>query len=67
MKRTENECVNCGLPCIGDTCPYKRVTRYYCDECGDECTLYEYEGKELCIGCVQELLIESLTVVPGSE
>lgn len=52
MKRTESECVSCGFPCMGEACPYFRVTRFYCDECKDEAELYEYEGKELCADCI---------------
>lgn len=36
MKNVESECVDCGLPCLGSGCRYYRVTRYYCDDCGDE-------------------------------
>lgn len=56
MKRTENECVDCGLPCRYHACPYYRVTRFYCDRCGGETTLYHFEGKELCIHCIESLL-----------
>lgn len=48
-----NECVDCGLPCLGNICPNRNVTRFYCDKCGDEVeTLYEYDGMELCESCV---------------
>lgn len=56
MKRTECECVDCGLPCIREGCRYYRVTRYYCDECGDETQLFEFEGEELCIYCIERRL-----------
>ena len=55
MKVTENECVGCGLPCF-DSCPYKNVTRHYCDECGEEEELYYFDGKELCIECIKKHL-----------
>jgi hypothetical protein len=54
--KTENECVSCGLPCLGSSCPYRNVTRYYCDECGEETELYYYDGMELCIDCIESLL-----------
>lgn len=63
MKKTVNECVDCGLPCLGKSCPNYFVTRYYCDKCGDEAPLYHYDGKELCIECIKELLEK----VEGSE
>ena len=63
MVKVENECVDCGLPCIGSSCPYMNVTRYYCDDCYDEATLYEYDGQELCADCV----LKRLPVVEGSD
>ncbi len=65
MKRIENECVGCPkeLGCMGNSCPYKNVTRFYCDRCGDEATLYYYEDKELCADC----LVEQFDMVEGSE
>ena len=36
MIQYENECVNCGLPCLEQACPYKNVAHYYCDNCGSE-------------------------------
>lgn len=56
MIRLENECVDCGLPCIGTLCIYKDVPHFYCDECGNEDDLFEFEGKELCISCIKERL-----------
>lgn len=54
---TENECVDCGLPCIFESCKYFRVTRLYCDECGDEQEdLYHFDGQELCIDCIEKRL-----------
>ncbi len=63
MRRTENECVDCGLPCIGDSCQHRRVTRFYCDECGEEAQLYEYEDRQLCGDC----LLNEFKIVEGSE
>ena len=59
----ENECVGCQLPCIYSSCPYYDVKRFVCDECGEEATLYEFNGQELCIECIAKQLI----VVEGSE
>ena len=63
MKKVENECVGCDLPCIGDSCSYRKVTRYYCDECGEETTLYHWDGEELCLDCI----MNELQVVEGSD
>ena len=56
MKKIINECLNCPkeIGCIGDACPNKNVARFYCDECGEEETLYCYEDKELCLECLTE-------------
>lgn len=52
MKKIHNECVNCNLPCMGDSCPNRKVARYYCDNCEREDVLYKYEGQELCFECL---------------
>lgn len=54
MKKRENECVDCGLPCLGSSCPNRNVLRFYCDRCGEEAQLYHYDGEELCISCIEE-------------
>ena len=56
MHKTENECVSCGLPCWGDSCPYRNVTRYYCDKCGEELSdIYDYDDMELCEDCLKDI------------
>ena len=62
MMSIENECVDCGLPCLGESCPFRNVTRYYCDKCNDEAPLYYYGGMELCAECI----LEQLDKVEGS-
>ena len=55
----ENDCCGCAVPaypCRGDGCPLRRVPHYYCDECGNETKLYEFEGEQLCIKCVENRL-----------
>lgn len=66
MKKTESECLDCislGLHCIGDSCSNRSVTRFYCDKCGNEETLYHYDDMELCKDC----LLAKFDVVGGSE
>lgn len=63
MKKIENECVGCGLPCIGSACPHRNVAHYYCDSCGAETTLYNTDDGELCADCI----LKNLPVVDGSE
>jgi hypothetical protein len=55
MIQYENDCVDCGLPCLGDSCPYRNVPHLYCDECKCEADkLREYEGEQLCEECLLE-------------
>ena len=66
MKQVFNECCDCatpGFPCLGSSCPNRNVERFFCDKCGAEGRLYEYDGKELCDEC----LLENFPVVEGSE
>ena len=57
MVRVESDCVECGLPCLYESCPHYRVVRYECDDCGDEVEdLYHFDGEELCIDCVEKRL-----------
>lgn len=56
MQKVENDCVDCGLPCLGDSCRYRHVAHYYCDECREETQLYNFDGEELCINCIEKKL-----------
>lgn len=56
MIRIEDDCVDCGLHCLGNSCPYKNVFHFYCDGCGYEEDLYHYDGKQLCINCIVKKL-----------
>lgn len=58
MRVTRNECVQCGLPCMGNACPNAQVERLYCDVCNSEETLYYFNDQELCIDCIEGLLEE---------
>ena len=63
MQRIESECVDCGLPCLGDSCPKRNVPHYYCDNCGNEEKLYHYDNDELC----EECLLKNFEVVEGTD
>ena len=59
MIEYENECCDCAVPaypCRGPSCPNRRVPHYYCDECGEESTTYEFDGEELCLECIEKRL-----------
>jgi len=54
-KRIENDCVSCGLPCLGSRCPNRSVAHYYCDNCGEEFEsdkLFKWNGQDYCKECI---------------
>lgn len=56
MKTKVNSCCDCGLPCIL-FCPLRDDSYIWtCDECGAETQLYEWEGQELCLNCLEKYL-----------
>lgn len=63
MIRFEDECVGCppDLGCMGSACKYKDVPHLVCDECQMETTLYYFDGKQMCIDCIEEQL-EEITI-----
>ena len=66
-KKIENHCVDCGLPCIGNLCPFRNVSVYYCDECGDEGAEYKLDGNDLCEDCAKERVKEAFDDLALSE
>lgn len=58
----ENQCVDCGLPCLGDSCPNRNVEVYYCDKCHEQLSheeIYETDdGDELCEDCLKERFLK---------
>ena len=66
MKKVVDECIGCkdiGVHCLGNSCRYRNVIRFYCDRCKEETTLYDYYGEELC----QECLLKEFDIVEGSD
>ena len=56
MKIKVNNCVNCGLPCML-FCPLRDDSyEWVCDECGEPTQLYDYDGQELCLDCIERRL-----------
>lgn len=55
----ENECVACGLPCLGSSCTYRNVPHYICDQCGEEIegSVYEYYNEHYHEYCLREYLL----------
>lgn len=65
VKKYIDECCDCavpGYPCPPGGCDRRHVPHYYCDKCGEEATLYDYEGAELCGEC----LLDTVPTVEGS-
>ena len=58
MVEITNECVGCPpeMGCLGSSCPNRNVKRFYCDECKEETQIYEFDGEELCIDCIEKRL-----------
>ena len=57
MTRFENQCVDCGLPCLGSACTNRNVRVLYCDECECEADkLYVLDGSEICEECLHKIL-----------
>lgn len=56
----ENECCGCATEsytCLGSSCPNRNVNHLYCDKCKDDVEkLYEFEGEELCLYCIEKRL-----------
>ena len=68
MKKIENFCVDCGLPCLGSGCPYRNVTVYYCDECrNDEVADYRIDGEDYCETHAKEYIEEAWNDLTLSE
>ena len=57
--RIENHCCDCaapGYPCLGRSCPRRRVEVHYCDRCDEEIDRFHSAyGLELCEECWDEL------------
>lgn len=55
--KIENHCVDCRLPCLGISCPYRNVKVYYCDgeNCDNEAD-YQIDEEHFCESCASELL-----------
>lgn len=56
MIEIENDCCDCGLPCLYDRCPYWAVPHFYCDECESEEELFWFDDEQLCIDCITKRL-----------
>lgn len=59
MVKVVDECVHCGLPCLGDACSNRNIRVHVCDRCEeyiDTDQIYKDEDyEELCKECLLEL------------
>jgi hypothetical protein len=59
-----NDCVDCGLPCLVDSCRYRNAMHSKCDFCKEEdVRLYHYNGCQICESC----LLKEFEVVEETE
>lgn len=58
MIKEESFCVDCGLPCLGESCPNKHVKVRYCDRCQSSDAVYEMNGEDLCSDCAADAIKE---------
>ena len=68
MVYESNECVDCGLPCMGQSCPNRHVLHYECDRCKKE--VYElrvHDGEEICIHCYEEAVKNAVCADCGAD
>jgi hypothetical protein len=58
MVTFRSECVDCGKPCIHESCRYYSVKVLTCDKCHEEVNelYYSPSGGQLCADCVLETL-----------
>jgi len=63
MRQYEDECVSCGLPCLGNNCPNRKVLRIYCDKCKDYAD-YSFDDEDLCADCLEKELNNELVNMP---
>ena len=59
MIKYENDCVACGLPCLGEFCPNRHAPHMYCDRCGEEVGSYFIiDGEMICDDCLADIAKE---------
>lgn len=59
MKIIQNDCVDCGLPCLYSGCPYYQAPHWFCDCCEQEFLpeeLRELDGEQMCRECIMKVL-----------
>lgn len=67
MRKDENACVSCptDLGCL-TSCPYRCVTKYYCDSCGNDNAVFNIAEWDYCSECAEVFLqdaFDELTIL----
>ena len=57
-RKIENRCVDCGLPCLGESCRHQNVPVDYCDDCGGDGAEYRIDSDDLCETCAEDRIRE---------
>jgi len=57
MIKFEDGCVDCGLPCLGNSCPHHKEVHLFCDFCKTESDkLFKYFDDQYCADCLTEVV-----------
>ena len=67
MIKTENACVDCQLPCLGNRCPLMNMECRVCDECGSFTAHYEIDGRDWCEDCGKEYINDCFNQLTDEE
>lgn len=55
MIKITDGCVDCGLPCLGNSCPHHKEVHLFCDFCKTETNhLFKYFDDHYCADCLTE-------------
>lgn len=54
--RRESDCVSCGLPCSGRSCPHWERMYFECDKCGSEDVICKIDGDDYCEDCAKKII-----------
>ena len=72
MKQRRSDCLACGLPCLGRSCPHHLVDRILCDFCleyehEETDAKYRLDGIDLCESCLYDAVIDYVKEMSISE
>lgn len=65
---TENNCVDCAMPCVGGYCSYAESRTVCCDRCEESAKLfYPVDGEVLCRSCFIEKMLDEAETKSAEE